>query len=279
MYDGACLSDPNLLQRAVGELRVGVKRYEDRTVLQDLRQSGCLKARFPRRVVAGWMDVVTLNTGGGVAAGDRLDLAVSAGADARVTVSAQAAERFYRARDSDAPSRVRTLLTLGAGAALEWLPQETILFDRCALDRRLEIALAPGAQFLGVETLVFGRMAMGESIRHAWLRDLIRISHGGALLLHDAIRMDGSIETLMRRRAVGGGARALANLVYVAPNAERLLEPVRVALSVAEAGASAWSGMLVARILGPDSACVRRGVIAALDVLRESRPLPRVWLC
>jgi urease accessory protein len=279
MCDAACLSEPVRLQRAVGELRVGVKRYEDQTVLEDLRQAGCLKARFPRRVVSGWMDVVTLNTGGGVAAGDRLDVAVSAGAGARVTVSAQAAERFYRAMPQDAPSRVRTALMLAPGAALEWLPQETILFDHCALDRRLEIDMPADARFLGVETLVFGRAAMGETLRQARLRDLIQVRRDGNLLLHDAVRMDGPVDALLQRAAIGQGARALATLVYVALEAEALLDPVRKALGPAEAGVSAWNGMLVARILGPDSASVRRSVIAALDELRESRPLPRVWLC
>jgi urease accessory protein len=279
MYDAACLSDRVPLQRAVGDLRVGVKRYEDQTVLDDLRQAGCLKARFPRRVVSGWMDVVTLNTGGGVAAGDLLDVAVSAAAGCQVTVSAQAAERFYRALDCDAPSRVRTALSVAACAALEWLPQETILFDRCALDRRLEIDMAADARFLGVETLVFGRAAMGETVRQARLRDLIQVRRGGALLLHDAIRLGGPVDVLLARAAIGQGARALATVVYVAPDAELMMEPVRQAMGNAEAGASAWNGMLVARILGPDSAGVRRTVIAALDVLRDSRPLPRVWLC
>jgi urease accessory protein len=279
MYDAACLSDPVPLQRAVGDLRVGVKRYEDQTVLDDLRQAGCLKARFPRPVVSGWMDVVTLNTGGGVAAGDRLDVAVCAAAGTRLTVSAQAAERFYRALDRDAPSRVRTALSVDAAAALEWLPQETILFDRCALDRRLEIDMAADARFLGVETLVFGRAAMGETLRQAMLRDLIQVRRGGDLLLHDAIRLDGAVEGLLARAAIGKGARALATVVYVASDAERLLDPLRQALGAAEAGASAWNGMLIARILGPESAAVRRCVVAALEVLRESRPLPRVWLC
>ncbi|PPQ34380.1 urease accessory protein UreD [Rhodopila globiformis] len=367
MYDGACLSDPVRLQRAVGELRVGVKRSGERTVLDDLRQAGCLKARFPRRVEPGWMDIVTLNTGGGVAAADRLDVAVAAGEGTQATVAAQAAERFYRALPQDAPSHVRTRLTLAAGAALEWLPQETILFDRSALDRRLEIDMAADARFLGVETLVFGRAAMGEAVRHAHLRDLIRIRRDGALLLHDTIRMDGAVDDLLHRAAIGQGARALATLVYVAPDAEAALDPVRQALQraadgsgraggapssswpaqaggsgrgggaplaswpaqaghsrlavpipaegvdagpapgmtigagglsvtdvpawndvptdprfapgSAEAGASAWNGMLVARILGPDGAPVRRAVVAVLAALRPSRPLPRVWLC
>lgn len=279
MYDGASLSEPSRLQRAIGELRVTVKRFGTETVLDELRQVGCLKARFPRRIAPGWMDVVMLNTGGGVAGGDRLDLSFEVGEGGQATIVAQAAERFYRALVEDAPSRVRTRLTVAVGAALEWLPQETILFDRSALDRRLEVDLAPDARFLGVETIVFGRTAMGESVRQGWLRDLIRICRGGTLLLHDAIRLDGDIDAALKRPAVGGGAKALATLVYVAPDAADRLDGVRAVLDRAEAGASVWNGMLVARVLGADSATVRRVVIAVLAVLRDSRPLPRVWVC
>ncbi len=308
MYDGGCLSElkprdePGVLQRAVGELRVAVKQFGPETVLDELRQVGCLKARFPRRIVPGWMDVVMLNTGGGVAGGDRLDVAVKVGDGARATISAQAAERFYRARAADAPSRVRTRLTAGGGAALEWLPQETILFDRCALDRRLEIDLAGDARFLGVETLVFGRTAMGEKVGQGRLRDLIQVRRDGELLLHDAIRIDGQIDDMLQRTAIGAGAKVVATLVHVAPDAEGKLEPLRAAWEClpepacfaladeplaqvrhtprgVEAAASAWNGMLVARMLGRDSASVRALVIAALALLREDRPLPRVWLC
>ncbi len=279
MYDGGCLSEPSLLQRAVGELRVVVKRFGPETVLDELRQAGCLKARFPRRIVPGWMDVVMLNTGGGVAGGDRLDLAFGVAAGGRMTIAAQAAERFYRALPGDAPSFVRTRLTVEPGGFLEWLPQETILFDRSALDRQLEVNLAADARFLGVETLVFGRTAMGERVRQGWLRDLIRVRVGGSLLLHDAVRLDGDIDAAMARPAIGGGARVVATVVYVAPDAGERLDEVRAALGSAEAGASVWNGMLVARILGPDSAGVRGTVVAALNVLRENRPLPRVWLC
>src|SRR4051794_27188145 len=263
MFDDASLSDPVRLQRATGELRVGVRRRGDATVLEDLRQAGCLKARFPRPVVLDWQDVVTLNTGGGVASGDRLDLAFSVAADARAVVAAQAAERFYRAAAGDVPSSVRTRMTIAAGASLEWLPQETILFDGCALDRRLDIDVAPDARFLGVETLVFGRTAMGETVRRAWLRDVIRVRRGGDLLLHDAIRLDGAVDSLLQRMAIGQGARAVATVLLVAPEAEALLDQVRLALAGEEVGASAWNGMLVARILGRDSASVRRTVVQA----------------
>ena len=297
MYGGACLSEPSLLQRAVGELRVAVKRSGPETVLDELRQAGCLKARFPRRLVPGWMDIVMLNTGGGVAGGDRLDLSIEVGAGAQATIAAQAAERFYRARAGEAPSKVRTHLTVEAGAALEWLPQETILFDQSAVDRRLKVDLAADARFLGVETIVFGRTAMGELVRQGWLRDLIRVHRDSDLLLHDAIRIDGDIDATLQRAAVAAGAKVVATIVYVAPDtAEKLVVLRSTVLSTpqpsrpppppclpthepTEAAATLRNGMLIARVLGPNSASVRRTVIAVLAVLRENRPLPRVWLC
>lgn len=277
MYDGVSLSDD--LQRATGELRLSVKRRGGESVLDGLRQAGCLKARFPRPVAPGWFDATSVNTSGGVVGGDRLDTAISVGDGARATISAQAAERFYRALPDSAPSRVRTSIRIGHDAAMEWLPQETILFDRCALDRQLTVDVTPGSWFLGVEMLVFGRAAMGERVVTARLRDLIQVRRGGDLLLHDAIRLDGEVDRVLQRIATAGGARALATLVFVAPDAEARIDVVRAMLSDSESGASAWNGMLVARVLAPDSASSRRLVTAVLSVLRDGRPLPRVWLC
>jgi urease accessory protein len=278
MSDGVSLSDG--LQRATGELRVSVKRRGGESVLDELRQAGCLKARFPRALAPGWFDTTTVNTSGGVVGGDRLDSVIRVGAGARATIAAQAAERIYRALPDSVPSVVRTTVEIGPNAAAEWLPQETILFDRCALDRRLVIELAPCSWFLCVEILVFGRAAMGERVVTARLRDLIRVRRGGDLLLHDGIRLAGEFDLVMERLAVAGGARAVATLVHVAPGAEARLDEVRAALADApDCGASAWNGMLIARILAADSASARRAIVAALSVLRDGRPLPRVWLC
>ena len=269
------------LQRATGELMVSVKRRNLASVLDVLRQAGCLKARFPRPVTDGWMDAVMLNTSGGVAGGDRLDSSFDIQIGARVTISAQAAERFYRASAGSAPSRVRTRVAVAAGAAAEWLPQETILFDRCAMDRRLDVELADDAWFLAVESLVFGRAAMGERVGQAWVRDSIRVRRGGRLVLHDAIRLDGDVDAVLQRRAIADGARAVATMVQVGPGAEAALEGVRAALADAsvDGGASAWNGMLLTRILAADGATLRAAVIALLTVLRAGRPLPRVWQC
>jgi urease accessory protein len=276
-----CPSEPAALQRAIGELRVSFKRRGEATVLDGLRQEGCLKARFPHRAPSGWLDLTTLNVSGGIAGGDRLASVFVLGEGAHATIASQAAERFYRALPDGMPSDVRTRIEIAVGADAEWLPQETILFDRCALNRRLEVDLAADAGFLGVEMLVFGRTAMGERMQGAWLRDLIRVRRDGRLLLHDAIRLDGEIDATLRRPAIGAGARAVATLVHVAPHAESMLDTVRdtLATSLIESAASAWDGMLVVRFLAAESAALRQTLIAVLAVLRAPRPLPRVWLC
>lgn len=122
---------------------------------------------------------------------------------------------------------------------------------------------------------------MGEQVGQAWLRDGIRIRRDGRWLLHKSVRLDGEVDAALRRPAIAGGARAMATLVHVAPDAETGLDDVRSAFADAdvEAGASSWNGMLVARILARDAAVLRRVVVATLSVLRACRPLPRVWLC
>jgi urease accessory protein len=281
MFDVASRSDVSPHQRAAGELHVVFRRRAAQTVLDDLRQVGCLKLRFPRVEPEEWTSAVMLNTSGGIAGGDRLSGTFELREGARATITAQAAERFYRALPGSDAAFVRNQLRVAAGARLEWLPQETILFDRCAVDRRLDVELADDGWFLGVESLVFGRAAMGERVAHAWLRDGVRVRRGGRWLLHDAVRLQGEVDAALHRAPIGGGARAIATLVHVAPDAESALDDVRAALvdSAGESGVSAWNGMLVARLLAGDAAALRRAVVAALSVLRAPRPLPRVWLC
>lgn len=282
MCDAASLSDPlSAHQRAKGELRVSFGVREGRTVLSGLRQEGCLKARFPRTGSDEWTSMVMLNSSGGVAGGDALATTISVGSGARATIAAQAAERFYRALPEPGPARVRNRVEIGPNAAAEWLPQETILFDGCALDRQLDVTLAADGWFLGVEALMFGRTAMGERVNHAALRDVIRVRRGDTLVLHDAVRLDGMIGTLLDRAAVMRGARGLATVVHAAPDAEARLDAVRAALASCdvESGASAWNGLLVARILAADGLAMRSATVACIQALRDARPLPRVWLC
>ncbi len=272
------MSEAGTRQRATGTLRLSVKRRGPETVLDRFRQEGCLKARLPRPERGAWTTAVTLNSSGGVAQGDRLTTVVTAGPGTRLTVASQAAERFYRSPGGH-PARLRTTLAVAEDAALEWLPQETILFDGCALDRRLELDVAATGALLAVETLVFGRALMGETVRQAALRDVIRLRVGGRLVLHDAIRLEGAVQAVLDRPAVADGGRAVATLIHAGPDAAAGLDPLRAALAPFAAGASVVEGVLLARVVAPDGACARAAIVAGLAALRNGRPLPRVWSC
>ena len=251
------------------------------TVIQNLRQVGCLKARFPRGADPAWLDVAMINLSGGVAGGDKLDVGFDVLAGAQVSFAAQAAERFYRALPGMAPARLRSSIAVAEGGAAEWLPQESILFDRCKLDRVLDVSLAGDARFLGLEMLVFGRAAMGERVEQANISDAFRLRRDGRILFWDMIQLHGNVGDILARPAVAQGARAIATLVMVAPTCAEFLEPLRVVLAraPAQSGASYWDGMLVVRALAESSAMLRTTMISALAVLRPGRDLPRVWMC
>ena len=266
------------MQRARGTLAVTVKRRDERTVLDRFRQEGCLKARLPRPENGAWTSLVTLNSSGGIAQGDRLDSMITAGPGTALTVASQAAERYYRSAGGG-PAAIRTTLAVAPGAALEWLPQETILFEACAVDRRLDVHLAANAWFLGVETLVFGRTASGETIQALQLRDAIRVHRDGKLIWQDAIRLDGLGQAWLDHPAVAAGGRAVATLVFAAPSAADIVDTLREAMAPFQAGVSAFEDLLILRIVARDGACARAAIVAALPIMRANRPLPRVWSC
>ena len=265
-------------QRAQGKLILGFKRLGAVTKIDTLFQQGALKARLPRPQEATLCEAVTLNISGGVAGGDQLDTVVTLAPNAQVVLASQAAERIYRVLGPAA--RIRTSLTVQDGARLDYLPQETILFDRFALDRALEIDLHGNAEFVGVEALLFGRQAMGETVQSGALRDHIRLRRDGRLVFQDMTRLEGGIAAQLQRRAVADGASAVAGLIIAGPKAEQKLDALRAVLCAAPgvvAGASAFDNMIFARLLAPDGASLRQCLISALEACRGSRKLPRVW--
>jgi urease accessory protein len=131
-----------------------------------------------------------------------------------------------------------------------------------------------------VETLIFGRQAMGEDVRHGACRDAWRIRRDGTLVFADTFRIGGAIAAALDRPATLSGARAAAMLIYVAADAGSRLEAVRAMLEGAAsvAGASAWNGLLIVRAYAKDGRTLQ-GDIAPLVRMLSGRPLPRVWQC
>jgi urease accessory protein len=261
-------------QRARAEARGAFARVGDRTEPERLFETGGLRWRFPRS--SNPCEAALVNTGGGVAGGDSYSVSLTLGEGAEVEATTPSAERIYR---SDGPAAaITTRLKLASGARLFWLPQETLMFDGARLERRLEVETAGEAEFLVAETLVFGRLAMGERRIDATLRDSWRVRRDGRLVFADETRLERAGAAL-ERKAVGAGARALSTIVAAAPNIEARLPDLRAALKAAssgvEGGASAFDGLIVARLLAAWPDRLRAALVAAIVALGGRKP--RLW--
>ena len=270
-------------QRAEGALDLTVAAGPRGASLRDLRQSSPFRALFPAPEPDEVTTVALVNTAGGLAGGDAGTIRLRAEPGARLTVSTAAAEKVYRSLGD--PARLSVHLDLRGDAAVEWIPQETILFDGARLARRTEADLAPDARLLLTDTLVLGRAARGESFGNGAVRDAWRIRRDGRLLWADGLRLDGGTMPLTHPFGfAGAGASAL--LLLAAPRAEDHLNTLRAALdAVPDAlhhGATVpRPGLLLARFLGTPST-VRRALAAALLALRAAAfglpaRLPRLW--
>ena len=263
------------LPRARGEARVAAKLSGGRSVLAGLRQQGAAKAMTPRHG-GDDLQAILLNTAGGVTGGDRFTVHGAAGPGAWLTLASQTAERAYRARQGEV-GRIDVTLSAAAGARIDWLPQETILFEAAALRRRIDVDLAEDARFLAVEPVILGRAAMGERITRLAFRDDWRVRRAGRLVYADALRLDGAAPG----PATLGRNTAFATILYAAPDAEARLEEVRGLLpdqsEPAIGGASLIrAGVLAARLAAPTGFALRRALLPILARLRGA-PLPRTW--
>lgn len=261
-----------VLQRSHGEAVVALDHAAGKSRLVRLRQQGSAKAILLH--VGAVPEVVFLNTSGGLTGGDALSFKLSLGANTRAVATTQTAERAYRAGAGCA--KVKVDIEVGAGGWLDWLSQETILFDASALDRRTVIDLAGDAGCLALEAVILGRPAMGEVVRDLTLRDTRIIRRDGRPVLVEPLMLNAA--ALQAGSAVLGGAKAFASLVMVGPGAEAALKQTRAVLDEpgVDAAASAWDGKLSVRMMAVDGWPLRQQIRRVLAAIRPG-PLPRVW--
>ncbi len=261
-------------QRAWGEVRLSAKAAGGRTRLDGFRQAGSLKALFPRPA-GDALEAVLLNTAGGLTGGDRMAVEAEAGAGARLQVSTQAAERGYRAL-GESRARVEARLRVRAGGRLDWLPQETILFDGARIERRLSVDLEGDGTALLVEPVLWGRLARGEELREGLFHDRWDLRRDGRLLWAERFRIEGGMGGTLDRAGVGGGARAMATVAFAGAGAEGLLPKVRALLPPAGGASLLEDGLLVVRLLAADGFGLRGALIPIITALTGTA-LPKVW--
>jgi urease accessory protein len=262
-----------LMQRSHGAAAVSFDLSAGRARLRDLAQAGSAKVLLPHGGAVP--EVVFLNTSGGLTGGDRLSYRVALGAGVRAVATTQTAERAYRAASGMA--QVSVVASVGDGGWLDWLPQETILFQASALHRNTRLDLGADAGCLLLESVVLGRAAMGEVVDHLTFRDRREVWRQGRPVIIEPFGLDDA--TLRAGTAVLDGARAFASLAMVARGASDAVGLVRAVLDEpgVQGAASGWDGRLTLRLCAADGWPLRRQILRVLEVLRQGRPLPRVW--
>ncbi|MGB9646790.1 MAG: urease accessory protein UreD [Stellaceae bacterium] len=277
-------------------LRDGVTR------LAHLYQRDPLRVLFPTPAAGDPPVAVIVTTSGGLVAGDRLDIRIELAPGGAAHVTASAAEKIYRS--TGRTTTIKQTLSIGPGAALEFLPPETILFDGARLRRETTVDLAPGSAFLGGDIVIFGRRARGERFANGFLREVWELRRDGDLVWGDALHLEDEagedevgedeageddVGRIIDDPACFDGASAFATMILSPPaeDARSLLETARVVQSSSattglRAGATAVSGLIIARWLAADAAALRRAYADLACHFRSAvlglpDRLPRVW--
>jgi urease accessory protein len=280
-------ADPGRLQRARGRLALSFAppdRPGGISRLADLFQHDPCRALLPAPDPGEPLTAILITTSGGLTGGDRLDLSVAAGAGSTVLCTPQAAEKIYRAGDDEA-ARIDLRLAIGAGARLEWLPQEMILFDGARLRRDIAVDLeGPDARLLAGDITVFGRIARGERFGHGLLADRWRLRRYGRLVWTDALRLEDDIAARLASAAGFAGAVAQGLILHAGPEPEAARDALRGIMAdqgMAGAGATVIGGLLLVRLLDDDAARLRRHFALLWAALRpylgQHGAMPRLW--
>jgi urease accessory protein len=272
VQSAAALNGIFAANRAAGRIDVSVAAEGGVTRRREVYEDGPLRVRFPNAAGRA-LEAVIVNTAGGIAGGDRHDLDIAVGEGASFVVTTAAAEKIYRAMGPGAEIAVK--LSADTGARLSWVPQETILFDRARLSRRIDVDLKSGANLLIAEAVVFGRSAMGEAVEQGAFNDRWRVRCDGQLVFAETVRLDGEIARRLAEPAVAGGGVAIATVLAV-PGDLAMVERARAQTFCGEVGMSAWNGLAVARLCAKDGASLRRDLAAV--VVAFGGTLPRLWL-
>lgn len=258
-------------------LALGFVRDGDTTRLVRRTHSGPLrvqKALYPEG--PGACHVIVVHPPGGVVGGDRLAIAIDAGPGCHVLASSPGAAKWYRANGRVSHQSVR--LQARAGAAIEWLPQETIFYDATSVELEHEVDLAAGCTYIGSEVLCFGRVAAGEAFTTGQVRQRTRIRQDGRLLWWE----QGVVTPAGIASPLGmDGHSVCATFIAVGRPVPAALQASVRALAP-DLALSQVKSVFVARYLGHDGEAARAAMLGVWQALRPhllDRPActPRIW--
>jgi len=248
-----------------------------KTKLQNLYQRSSAKIRLPK-VYGDFAEGVLINTAGGLTGGDKIEWSVTAGKGTKAVITTQACEKSYKS--SHGIATVSTNLKVEKSATLHWLPQETILYNQSALQRRFNVALTADSRFIAFEAVVLGRQAMGETVIDCIFKDRWRITHDDKLIFADDVKITADQIRHQANNAGLAGNFVLASLFYSGPESDEELQVwvdrLRGLLKKHAGGLSAFNGKITGRFLMPDAYALRQQLIAMIHEL-TGQDVPKVW--
>lgn len=265
-------------------LQLGFERRDQATILARREHFGPLRVQKALyQEGEGVCHAIVLHPPSGIAGGDELEVAVQVGAHAHALLTTPGAGKWYRSAGPEASQRLR--LEVAESGVLEWLPQETIIFDGARARMNMEVALDRHARFIGWEVLCLGRRAAGEQFRSGEILLQTRIEHDGRPIWLERGKLEGGSQLLDSPAGLAGFSVS-ATLLAVGPGLDAaLLAACREIVPVEEDaryGISALPDVFVARYLGHASESARDWFGALWQVLRpalighEART-PRIW--
>ena len=219
---------------------------------------------------------------GGIVAGDRLRINIAVEEKAHALITTPGATKWYRSEGAMAQQTI--VLKVAADAALEWLPQEAIVFNSANARQSIAVELGERSRYVGWDILMLGRTASQEKFIDGCYEQAWHISRNGAPLWLERGQIVGG-SRLLDSPAGLAGCSVIATLIAIgkAPNAA-LVAALRAVPVVGEGqiGITALPELLSVRYLGHR---VEAAKLFLQSIWRKLRPhyfgravqTPRIW--
>jgi urease accessory protein len=261
-------------------LSLGFSFLDHKTILSERRHEGPLVVQKPLYPEGrGICHAIVVHPPGGIAGGDELILQARAGEKTSVLLTTPGAAKWYR---SSGPRAMQSLSFEVAGT-LEWLPQETIVFDGALAETGFEADLAGDAGLIGWDIVCLGRTGSGERFTRGSYRTSIRIRRDGKTTWLERGRIDGGGRLLDSPAGLGGNP--VFGTLFVSSlhlNQDLLSETRKPQPEAGRGSVTLLPGILLARYIGDSSEEARRYFIELWRILRPSvagrdAVEPRIW--
>lgn len=281
------VNEPVHLRAWRAELALGYERRSGRTVLATRHHDGPLmvqKALYPEGDAV--CHSIVLHPPAGIAGGDELDIRIHAADDAQVLLTTPGATKWYRT--SGAWAQQRVAITVDNGAGVEWLPQESIVFDQALAHNAVDVRLTGKATYLGWDVVCLGRAGSGEQFARGAYQTQTCLTRDGKPLWFERGHIGGSSGRgdggVLRTSPAGlGGATVCATLLAASTTVDAAhVQACRAVETPRHAAVTRLPGLLIARYLGDSGAEARHYFTRLWRVLRPAltgRDMvePRIW--